>query len=125
MSSWAPFKNSPVKTAAVVVPSPTSSSWVFATSATSFAAGCFIFISSSIVAPSFVIITSPAGSVIILSNPLGPRVVRTASDTARAAMILVLFASSPLVSCVPCFKMMIGCPPFWPCIDILLYQIIK
>jgi hypothetical protein len=41
---------------------------------------------------------------------LGPRVVLTASATAFAAMMLLLWASLPLVRLLPSFKMNIGCP---------------
>ena len=49
----------PARTAAVVVPSPTSSSWVWATSTSIWAAGCSMSISSRMVTPSFVMTTSP------------------------------------------------------------------
>ncbi len=104
LNSW------PATTAALVVPSPTSSSWVLDTSTTIFAAGCSMSISLRMVAPSFVITTSPIESTSILSMPLGPRVVLTASATAFAAMMLLLWASLPLVLLLPSFKMNIGCP---------------
>ncbi|MPM66314.1 hypothetical protein SDC9_113221 [bioreactor metagenome] len=104
------LKSSPATTAALVVPSPTSSSWVLDTSTTIFAAGCSISISLRMVAPSFVITTSPIESTSILSIPLGPRVVLTASATAFAAIMLLLWASLPLVRLLPSFKMKIGCP---------------
>jgi len=47
------------------------------------------------VAPSLVIRTSPLESYIILSIPLGPRLVRTTSATAFAAEILVCLTSRP------------------------------
>ncbi len=105
------FNNSPAKTAAVVVPSPTSSSCVLATSTSIFAAGCSICISSRIVTPSFVITISPKLSTSILSIPLGPRVVLTASATAFAAAILLCWASFPKVLKVPSGNTRIGCPP--------------
>ena len=82
------FNNSPAITTLVVVPSPTSSFCVFATSTIILAAGCSISISSKIVTPSFVMTISPIESTSILSIPFGPRVVLTASATALAAAIL-------------------------------------
>ncbi len=87
--SSATFKSSPARTAAVVVPSPTSSSWVLATSTIILAAGCSISISRNIVTPSLVITTSPKLSTSILSMPFGPSVVLTALATALAAMMLL------------------------------------
>ena len=46
------------------------------------AAGCITLMCLRIVAPSFVMTTSPLAVVIILSIPRGPRDVRTASATA-------------------------------------------
>ena len=94
----------------VVVPSPTLSSCVLATSTIIFAAGCSISIVSRIVAPSFVIVTSPSESTSILSIPFGPRVVLTASATALAAAILFLWASFPCFLSEPSFKIRIGTP---------------
>ncbi len=89
--------SSPVNITAVVVPSPTSSSWVRATSTIIFAAGCSISISLRIVTPSFVMTTSPSVSTNILSMPFGPRVVLTAEATALAAVIFMPWASFPRV----------------------------
>ena len=69
------FRSSPAIMTAVVVPSPTSLSWVFAISTMIFATGCSTFISSSIVAPSLVITMSPSSLTSILSMPFGPSVV--------------------------------------------------
>src|SRR3989344_8291601 len=90
------FNNSTANTTAVVVPSPTSFSWVFATSTIIFAVGCSIDISSKIVTPSFVTTISPIESTNILSMPFGPRVVLTVSATALAAAMLFLCASLPV-----------------------------
>ena len=49
-----------------------------------------MFISSRIVTPSLVTVTSPKESTNILSIPLGPKVVLTVSATNLAAIILVL-----------------------------------
>ena len=89
------LRSSPVSIAAVVVPSPTSSSCVLATSTTILAAGCSMSISFRIVAPSLVITISPSESTSILSMPFGPSVVLTALATAFAAVILLLCASFP------------------------------
>ncbi|OPY18528.1 MAG: hypothetical protein A4E23_01351 [Methanomethylovorans sp. PtaU1.Bin073] len=97
ISSSAFVSNSPVSIAAVVVPSPTSSSWVLDTSTTILAAGCSISISLRMVAPSLVITMSPNESTSILSMPLGPSVLLTAFATAFPARILMLRASLPLV----------------------------
>ena len=57
----------------VVVPSPTSSSWVLLNSIMLFAAGCATSISRNIACPSFVRTIPPIGSSNILSIALGPR----------------------------------------------------
>jgi hypothetical protein len=92
----------------VVVPSPTSASVAFAISTRSFAVGCWTSICFSIVAPSFVMVTSPRLSTSILSMPLGPRLVRTISDITLAASMLFLRASLPLVSVAPSFSIRTG-----------------
>ena len=109
--SPAHFSNSPVSTTALVVPSPHSSSWLLATSTIIFAAGCSTSISFNIVAPSFVITTSPIESTSILSIPFGPRVDLTASLMAFAAMMLFPCAPRPLSLFVPSFNTIIGCCP--------------
>ncbi|OFV65713.1 MAG: membrane protein [Candidatus Syntrophoarchaeum butanivorans] len=115
------FRSSPAITTAVVVPSPTSSSCVFAISTIIFAAGCSISISFRIVAPSFVITTSPSESTSILSIPLGPSVVLTALATAFAASMLRFCASLPLVRSLPSFNISIGVPPSCPAIHNILH----
>ena len=109
-SSSARFRSSPAITTAVVVPSPTSSSWVLATSTIILAAGCSMSISFRIVTPSFVITTSPIVSTSILSMPFGPSVVLTAFATAFAAAMLLPCASRPRVREDPSLRMKIGCP---------------
>ncbi len=101
---------------AVVVPSPTSSSWVLAISTIIFAAGCSMSISFRIVTPSLVMVTSPILSMSILSMPFGPRVDLTAAATAFAAAILLFWASSPRFLVVPSLRIIMGCPP--SCCDI-------
>ena len=102
------FSSSPAIIAAVVVPSPTSSSCVFATSTSIFAAGCSICISSRIVTPSFVITMSPKESTSILSMPFGPSVDLTASATDLAAAMFACCAPLPEVLNMPSGKTNIG-----------------
>jgi len=83
-------RSAPARTTADVVPSPTSLSVVFDTSTSIFAAGCWTSISLSIVAPSFVIVTSPNESTSILSMPRGPRELFTISEISFAAAMLFL-----------------------------------
>mmetsp|Transcript_11208 Transcript_11208/g.18960 ORF Transcript_11208/g.18960 Transcript_11208/m.18960 type:complete len:223 (-) Transcript_11208:49-717(-) len=78
----------PASTTTDVVPSPASMSCAFDRSTIIFPAGWTSFICFMMVAPSFVIVTSPSGALIILSIPRGPRLVRTASATAWAARML-------------------------------------
>ena len=105
------FNNSPAIITAVVVPSPTSSSWVLATSTNILAAGCSISISFKIVTPSLVTTISPSPSTNILSIPFGPNVVLTVSASTFPAKILFLWASLPTDLFVPSGKIKIGCPP--------------
>ena len=114
------FSNSPAITTALVVPSPTSSSCVFAISAIIFAAGCSISISLNIVAPSFVMTTSPIESTNILSIPFGPRVDLTAAAIVFAASMFLLCASLPLVRSLPSFNINTGVPPNCAIISISL-----
>ena len=85
----ASLRSSPANTATVVVPSPTSSSWVFEISIKILAAGLSTKMDYRIVAPSFVTVIlslldcSPSDWR-ILSIPFGPRVVLTKSATAIA-----------------------------------------
>src|SRR2546428_25613 len=104
------LSSSPAKMTAVVVPSPASSSWVFATSTSIFGAGCSMPISWGIVTPSFVMTTSPRESTSILSIPRGPRVLRTASATAFAAAMLLNWAPFPFSRRVPSFSTKICVP---------------
>ena len=103
--------NAPAKTTAEVVPSPTSLSVVLEISTNIFAAGCWTSISLRIVAPSFVIVTSPKESTNILSIPRGPKLVWTISATILAAAILFFWASLPLVSEPPSFSSTTGIFP--------------
>src|ERR1035441_489240 len=111
-SSSAFLSNSLARTTADVVPSPTMSSWVFAISTIIFAAGCSTSISFRIAAPSFVIVMSPRLSISILSMPRGPKVVFSTSPITRAAIMLFLWASLPLLRVVPSLRMRTGCPEF-------------
>ena len=93
---WMPWRSSfsaaprsePAITVTVVVPSPASTSCEAERSTSIFAVGCDTCICFRIVAPSFVMTTSPCGEEIILSMPRGPSEVRTASATALAATML-------------------------------------
>nr|QNO53751.1 hypothetical protein ONPGGGGH_00050 [Methanosarcinales archaeon ANME-1 ERB6] len=117
-SSSAFFSSSPPITTEVLVPSPATSSTVFATSIIIFAAGLSMSISLRMVAPSFVITTSPRESTSILSIPFGPKVVRTAEATAFAAFMFVLCASLPRVRSLPSLNTNTGIPPNCPTIFI-------
>lgn len=110
MSSSALLSSSPAMITAVVVPSPTSLSWVLATSTIILAAGCCMSISSSIVRPSLVMVTSPKLSTSILSMPFGPSALLTVSATMRAASMLACWASRPLLLLAPSRKMSTGVP---------------
>ena len=106
----------PPNTTDEVVPSPTSLSTVFEISTIIFAAGCCTSISLSIVAPSFVIVTSPRESTSILSRPRGPRLDRTNSDTSFAAVMLFCCASLPFCCKALSFRTITG-PCGVCCID--------
>ncbi len=103
-------KNSLASTTTVVVPSPASLSWALDSSTIILAEGCSTSISSRIVAPSFVITTSPKLSTSILSIPFGPKVDFTASPITFAASMLDLLASLPLTLCVPSLRIITGVP---------------
>ncbi len=107
-NSSALSKSEPAKTTTDVVPSPTSLSTLLVISTIIFAAGCSTSISLRIVAPSFVIVTSPTVSTSILSMPLGPRLDLTISETSFAAVILFRCASLSFVSVLPSFIKIIG-----------------
>lgn len=77
----------PATTTTEVVPSPASMSYALEISTNILAVGWTTSIYLRIVAPSFVIKTSPRASYIILSMPLGPKLVRTTSEIALAALI--------------------------------------
>ena len=84
-SSSAFFNSDPQMTTTDVVPSPATTSCDLDSSTSIFAAGCCTCILFRIVAPSFVMITSPVLALdTILSIPRGPSDVRTASAIALA-----------------------------------------
>ena len=89
---WTSFSasrsNSPARTTTDVVPSPTSSSWTFDISISTFAAGLSTYMLFRIVAPSFVTVTLCPRPTLwsILSIPFGPNVVLTRSAIAIAPM---------------------------------------
>ena len=64
------------------------------------------------VAPSFVIVTSPKESTSILSIPLGPKLECTISAIIFAAAILFFCASRPLFSVDPSLSKTTGKFPF-------------
>ena len=85
-----------------VVPSPTSSSCTLEMSTSTLAAGLSIMMDFRIVAPSFVIFTTPPPmGCRILSMPLGPSVVLTRSQMANAPMKEAMRAFSPFSCCAP------------------------
>ena len=102
----------PARTTTPVVPSPISSSCDWLNSTNNRATWCSTAILSRIVAPSFVIVTSPSGETIILSMPLGPKLVLNNPETDRAAMMLCFWACNPLMRLLACcsFRMMKGLP---------------
>ena len=83
----------PQSTTTLVVPSPASTSCDFESSTSILAVGWKTCMWLMIVAPSFVMITSPSLLWIILSMPLGPSDERTASATPLAAMMFALRTS--------------------------------
>merc|ERR1719158_2468608 len=101
---WIPFWSSlsaasrrlPAITQTEVVPSPASISCALLSSTNILAAGWTTFIWLRMVAPSLVMVTSPLASWIILSMPLGPKLVLMASERALAAMMLLFLISSGL-----------------------------
>lgn len=103
------FINSPAKMVTVVVPSPTSLSWLFAMSTKILAAACSISKSPKMVAPSFEMVVF-LEVVIILSIPLGPRVVLMMSTTASTALMFDMICPIPYIDSVPSLKRrIVGC----------------
>ncbi len=86
MSSLALFNNSAATITTEVVPSPTSLSCLSESSTSTLAAGCSTSNCFKIVAPSFVMVTSPIWSTNILSKPTGPNELFTMFATARQAV---------------------------------------
>uniref|UniRef100_A0A147BV85 Putative secreted protein n=1 Tax=Ixodes ricinus TaxID=34613 RepID=A0A147BV85_IXORI len=94
---WMPLRSNlaaassrlPQITTTEVVPSPASTSCALDSSTSILAAGCSTCICFRMVAPSLVMVTSPLAAWIILSIPRGPRLVRMASATALAAVMLL------------------------------------
>eukprot|EP01139_Manchomonas_bermudensis_P019019 Amastigsp_a676308_541.p3 type:complete len:128 gc:universal Amastigsp_a676308_541:1261-1644(+) len=111
-STSACARSAPAKTTTPVVPSPISLSCDLESSTRSRAISCSTCIFSRIVAPSFVTVTSPSPSTMILSMPFGPSDDRRVCATVRAARMCCLCASSPRMrdffSCSR--RMMIGRP---------------
>lgn len=80
-----------------VVPSPTSSSCNYDNYTIIFADGCSTSIYLKIVAPSFVIVTSPISSTNILSRPNGPNDDFTMLASDYTAVIFAVLTSLPYV----------------------------
>mmetsp|Transcript_31984 Transcript_31984/g.72736 ORF Transcript_31984/g.72736 Transcript_31984/m.72736 type:complete len:233 (-) Transcript_31984:30-728(-) len=114
--------SAPASTTTPVVPSPISLSCETDRSTNSLATWCSTSIFCRMVAPSFVIVTSPSALTNILSIPLGPRDVRRRLVTLRAARIFAFCASSPLIRAFACcsLRMMNGLPYSSKINDILL-----
>lgn len=87
------LNNSAATTTTDVVPSPTSLSYNWLNSTITLAAGCSISNYFKIVAPSFVITTSPISSTNILSKPYGPKLVLTTLAIAITAVTLLVRTS--------------------------------
>ena len=103
MNCFASLRSSPAKIITEVVPSPTSLSWLLATSARDFAAGWSMLRSLMIVAPSFEIVDESSVHI-ILSIPRGPNVVLITSTTAWQALMLLMICSFPWRFSVPCLR---------------------
>eukprot|EP00123_Amoebidium_parasiticum_P009232 comp19346_c1_seq1/m.22273 comp19346_c1_seq1/g.22273 ORF comp19346_c1_seq1/g.22273 comp19346_c1_seq1/m.22273 type:complete len:300 (+) comp19346_c1_seq1:845-1744(+) len=88
--------SAPASTTTPVVPSPISSSCDCDSCTSSFAIWCCTSIFLRIVAPSFVMVTSPSGLTRSLSKPLGPSDVRRIEATLRAAKMCDFCASRPV-----------------------------
>mmetsp|Transcript_6412 Transcript_6412/g.15514 ORF Transcript_6412/g.15514 Transcript_6412/m.15514 type:complete len:232 (-) Transcript_6412:236-931(-) len=91
----------PARMHTVVVPSPTSSSWVLEMSTRILAAGLSRVRRRRMVAPSLVTVMSPFCDCRILSMPFGPRVDLTMSETAIAPMMMDSLESCPLNCIAP------------------------
>lgn len=89
------FNNSAASITTDVVPSPTYESWSWANWTNKFAVGCSTYSFFNMVAPSFVIVTYPISSTIILSSPCGPRDDLTILATDMAALTLLALTSLP------------------------------
>ena len=90
------LSNSAANITTEVVPSPTSLSWIWAKSPKILAAGCSMDNNFKIVAPSFVITTSPVSSTSILSRPWGPKLDLTTLDMDWTALELLSRTSIPV-----------------------------
>ena len=95
--SWRLVSSSaPQSTTTLVVPSPASMSCDLESSTSILAVGWKTCMWLMMVAPSFVMMTSPSLDWIILSMPFGPSEDRTASATPLAAMMFALRTSCSL-----------------------------
>ena len=94
-SSFARFSSSAARMTTEVVPSPTSLSCISESCTRTRAAGCSTSSWLRIVAPSFVIVTSPRSSTSILSRPIGPSDDLTMFATESAAVTFCVRTSCP------------------------------
>lgn len=95
IKSFALLNISAARITTEVVPSPTSWSYNWDNSTMTLAAGCSTSNYFKIVAPSFVIVTSPTSSTNILSRPYGPKELFTIFAIANTAVTLFDLTSYP------------------------------
>lgn len=107
---YACSSKAPAKTTIPVVPSPTSLSWLFDSSTNNLATGCWIYIFSTIVAPSFVTVTSWSGETRSLSRPLGPNEdLRVLATDLAASMFLYIKKRDTLMASIPLILLFESC----------------
>mmetsp|Transcript_15867 Transcript_15867/g.53855 ORF Transcript_15867/g.53855 Transcript_15867/m.53855 type:complete len:276 (-) Transcript_15867:63-890(-) len=98
----ASLSSAPASTTTPVVPSPTSLSWDCDRSTRSLPIWWSTSMRCRMVAPSFVMVTSPSEDTSILSMPLGPRDDRSVLVTDWAARRLAFIASMPRSLALAC-----------------------
>ena len=87
-------RNAPARMTTEVVPSPASTSWALDVWISRLAVGCITERFFRMVAPSFVMMTSPLAVSSSLSMPLGPRLVLMIMEMLLAALMLDIRTSS-------------------------------
>ncbi len=120
-SSSARSSRAPARTTTEVVPSPTPVSVALETSTRILAAGCWMAMSFSMVAPSLVMVVTSYSETSILSIPWGPREVRTMEQISLAAATLFAIAPGPFIWVLPSRRGLTGPdgPRVWTgCADI-------